>query len=439
MKIHGREFSLYFMELILFTIFFGLAIVFIFPFVLGPYKHSPLWLMLSAWMAAIGIPRLHLSRIEVDWTGRFIFLIALSLNFFIFGFWWAKDYFLKHQFWKKWPVLIKEQIVNKKLRLVIYGLFVLSIIGLYLFQKKAGTFPLLADSPDVFRFSADEEVPGLINYTAQLARLFIPLSFFLFFYQGFSFKKHWDLIILSIIGVISLGLFASRTQIYMIDLWIMVLYLIMKRPNLKQALKFYPIFLIISVIALTAIPIIRQNKSYGEDYLGTVSEINYEKVPKGFGFFLPIYVGISFNMQALMRADLYYQTHELQYGKVTLDPFTNILGLDSLKSNYDLGKIFKSWWNTGTYLFPFVQDFGAAAFVFIPFILAIVLAMLWRYMQQSPNFLSLNLYAYACFFIIMTVYLSFTVRAEMYIDLFILVIIYLIISRRDSPKVFGFK
>lgn len=418
------------MELLLFTIFFLLAFVFLVPFIRGPYKHSPLWLMLSAWMAAIGIPRLHFSFIEVDWSGRFIFLIALSLNFFILGFWCAKNYFEKNQFWKKWPVLSGEFLSVKKLRWAIYALFVLSLVALYLFYKRVGNFPLLAPSPDVFRFAADEKSPGLINYTAQLARIFVPLSFFLLFYEGFSLKKHWDLIVVSLIGAISLTLFASRTQIYMIDLWIMALYLLMRRPNLKQAIKFYPAFLLISMLVLVAVPIIRQNKSYGQDYLGAVSKINYDKVPKHFGFVLPIYVGISFNMQALMRADLYYQTHQLQYGKVTLDPFTNLLRLHSLKSHYDLGEIFESWWNTGTYLFPFVQDFGAAAFIFIPFIFAAILTMLWRYVQSAPNFFSYNLYAYACFFIAMTVYLSFTVRAEMYIDLFLLLMIHLFVTSK---------
>ena len=57
------------MELLLFTIFFLLAIAFVIPFVRGPHKHSPLWLMLMAWMAAIGIPRLHFSRIETVGKG----------------------------------------------------------------------------------------------------------------------------------------------------------------------------------------------------------------------------------------------------------------------------------------------------------------------------------------------------------------------------------
>ncbi|HYE22209.1 MAG TPA: hypothetical protein VD998_01320, partial [Verrucomicrobiae bacterium] len=294
----------------------------------------------------------------------------------------------------------------------------------------AGNFPLLAQDTDVFRFEADEQVPGLINYSAQLARIFIPLSFFLMLYQGFSFRKHWDLILICLLGTASLVLFASRTQIFFIDLWIMALYLLMRKPDLKRALKFYPVFLLISVLVLSAIPLIRQYKSYGStNYLAGVTQIdssNYNPVGK---FLLPIYVGISFNMQSLLHAQQYYEVYPPEMGKVTLDPFTNILGLDQLQSSYDLCEIFQCWWNTGTYLFPFVQDFGNAAFYFVPFLIAGILTLIWYYWRSRPNFLSINLYAYACFFIVMTIYLSFTVRAEMYIDLFLLLVIYLIVNK----------
>jgi len=276
-------------------------------------------------------------------------------------------------------------------------------------------------------------VPGLINYTAQLARIFIPLSFFLMFYQGLSWKKHWGLVVISLIGTTALILFASRTQIYFIDLWVMALYLFIRRPNLKQAVKFYPAFLLISIIVLAAVPLIRQYKSYGPGYLEDITQIDSRNFIVGTKYLLPIYVGISFNMQALLHAQNYYQHHELQHGKVTLDIFTNILGLHQFKPEFNLGDIFKPWWNTGTYLFPFVQDFGTTAFFVIPFLIAAVLVLLWHYFKNSPNFLSINLYSYACFFITMSIYLSFTIRAEMYIDLFLLLIIYLIISKKPLP------
>jgi hypothetical protein len=313
-----------------------------------------------------------------------------------------------------------------------------SLAGLYLFYQKAGNFPLLSPDSDAFRFAADEKVPGLVNYCAQFARLFIPLSFFVIFWEGFAWKKHWDLVLLSVLGTAALTVFASRTQIFFIDLWVMALYLIIRKPTWKQALKFYPFFLVVSVVVLSAVPLIRDYKSYGTTgYLAGVTQIDTSHYVKGSSLFIPIYVGVSFNMQALLHAQQYYETHPLQHGKVSLDPFTNIFGkalpfLNNYKSSYDLGAIFYPWWNTGTYLFPFVQDFGNSAFYFVPFITAGLIALVWRYWRSSPNYLSINLYAYTCFFIVMTIYLSFTVRAEMYLDLVFLFITHLFVSR--SPR-----
>lgn len=414
----------------LFIFFLIFAGIFFYLFIKGKYRLSPLWLMLSAWMVAFGAPRLNLSRIEKDWGGEFWGLLIVSLISFALGFFVADKIFIKYPFWRKWKILNRPNVSAKALRVTIYTFFALSLVALYMFYSRVGNFPLLAPDPDQFRFTADEQVPGLINYTAQLARLFIPLAFFLMFYQGFSWRKHLDLIILSLLGVTVLTLFASRTQIFFIDLWVMALYLFIRKPNLKQALKFYPVFLLISVVVLAAVPLVRQQKSYGPGYLAGVTEIDTRNFPPGASLLVPIYVGVSFNQQALLHAKDYYKTHETQKGKVTLDPFTNIVGLDQYKPNFDLGAIFKPWWNTGTYLFPFVQDFGTAAFFVIPAVIAFLLTLLWKFWKDQPNFLSINLYAYACFFVVMTIYLSFTVRAEMYIDLFLIFMVYLIVSKK---------
>lgn len=395
-------------------------------------KFSPLWLMLSVWFVSIGIAQLHLSVLELTWPAKFWFLIFISLASFTLGVLVFDRVWHKHRWWQKIKILKHEALNTKRLSLLIYILFVISLGALYLFYKKAGNFPLLASDPDQFRFAADTQVPGLINYLAQLARVFIPLSFFLMFYETFSWRKHWGQILICLVGTGFITLFASRTQIFFIDLWVMGLYLLMRKPSPKQALKFYPFFLAVSLVVLAAVPLIRQYKSYGPDYLGRITGIDtshYNKLQKAL---VPIYVGISFNQQALLHADMYYQTHPVQNGKVSLDPFTNILGLHQFKSDYDLGAIFYSWWNTGTYLFPFVQDFGEAAFYIIPFFIAGILTMLWHYWQTSPNFLSINLYAYALFFIVFSVYMSFTVRAEMYLDLALLFASYLFVSRHES-------
>jgi oligosaccharide repeat unit polymerase len=416
------------MNIFLFAILIIAAAGFFVLFLRGKYKTAPLWLMLSAWAVALGAPQLNLSDIERPWSGEFWVLVIISLASFTAGFFAFNKFWSKYPIWERLSVLKRDAFSPRAVRIAVYSLAALSAVGLFLFYQRAGNFPLTSADPDVFRFQADEQVPGLINYVAQLARLFIPLAFFLVFWQSFDWRKHWDLILLCLLGTVSLVLFASRTQIFFIDLWVMALYLFIRRPNWIQALRFYPIFLVMSVAVLAAVPLIRQAKSYGNTYLADVTVINTSGFLPGGEYLLPIYVGISFNMQALLHAQQYYETHDIQMGRVTLDPFTNIVGLDNLGSNFDLCDIFQCWWNTGTYLFPFVQDFGNAAFYFVPFLIAGILVLLWRYWQARPNFLSVNLYAYACFFIVMTIYLSFTVRAEMYIDLFVLFVTYLAVT-----------
>ncbi len=420
--------------LIIFTI---LSIASLWLFFRGPYKWAPLWLMMSSWLLAIGMSQLHLSNLELIWPVKYWWLIFVSLISFASGVLVFDKVWTNHTWWQKIQFFDRSQINVSRIRLVIYGLFGLGLIGLYLFYTKAGDFPLFSSDPDAFRFAADTAVPGLVNYCAQLARVFIPLSFFVIFYEMFSWRKHWDLVLIIVFGALSIVLFTSRTQIFFVDLWVMGLFLLMRKPNLKQALKFYPIFLLISALLLGAVPLYRQYRSYGEGYLASVTHVQISNGNPVAKALLPVYIGVSFNQQALLHAENYYQTHPLQYGKVSLDPFTNLFGkiikpLNRLKSNFDLGAIFYSWWNTGTYLFPFVQDFGTAAFYFIPFIIAGLLTMAWHYWKTNPNFLSLNLYAYSIFFIVMTVYLSFTVRAEMYIDLFVLVLSYWFVSKKSD-------
>jgi hypothetical protein len=423
------------MNIFLFIIFSIAAVGFFALFLRGPHKHSPLWLMLTAWSLALGVPQLNLSEIETPWTGEFWMLVAISLASFALGFFAFKMLWDKYLFWNKIEALRRNVLSTGALRIFIYFLTIAAAVGMFMFYQQAGDFPLTSSDPDVFRFEADEKVPGLINYTAQLARLFIPLAFFLMFWQGFSLRRHWDLALLSLAGTVALILFASRTQIFFIDLWVMAMYLFIRKPNWKQALKFYPFFLVISVVVLAAVPMYRQYKSYGSSsYLAGVTAIDSSAYNPLEEALLPIYVGISFNMQSLLHAQQFYEVNETQMGRVTLDPFTNILGLDTLRSNFDLCEIFKCWWNTGTYLFPFVQDFGNAAFFFVPFVIAGILTFLWRYWQLNPNFLSVNLYSYACFFMVMTIYLSFTVRAEMYIDLFVLIIGYLLVTSNQNAS-----
>src|SRR3989338_2506295 len=181
------------MQLFLIILFTFLSAGSFWLFLRGKYKLSPLWLMLSVWFIAIAISQLNLSTLELPWSGKYWGLLLISLISFCLGFFVFNHPGLDPGSTSRIPA--SAGMGSSKLRWVIYILFAISLLALYLFYQNAGNFPLLAPDPDAFRFTADESVPGLINYLSQLARIFIPLSFFVFFAEKFSWKKHWDLVL----------------------------------------------------------------------------------------------------------------------------------------------------------------------------------------------------------------------------------------------------
>src|SRR5579885_1094009 len=166
----------------LLIIIFTIASVASFWLFLRQYKLSPVWLMLSVGSIAIANSELHLSTLELLWPGKFWSLLIISLVSFIFGVWVFGAVWERWPWWQKLKIFTKPNISVMALRSIIYVLFVGSLGALYLFHKKVGAFPLLASDPDQFRFTADVQAGGVISYSAQLARVFIPLSFCLMFW-----------------------------------------------------------------------------------------------------------------------------------------------------------------------------------------------------------------------------------------------------------------
>ena len=148
------------MQIFLITIFTLASGACFWLFLRGRYRLSPLWIMLSVWFIAIAISQLRLSSLELVWTAHYWYLLAVSLVSFVLGFFAINNFFIL----KPKPQESLKQGSLTALKGIIYVLFFLSLGALYLFYKKAGNFPLLATDPDAFRFAADSQVPGLINY-----------------------------------------------------------------------------------------------------------------------------------------------------------------------------------------------------------------------------------------------------------------------------------
>src|SRR3989338_5306318 len=119
------------MSYVLVGVFLAFSAVCFLLFLRGPYQKSPLWLMLSAWGIAIGIPQLNLSKLERDWTLEFLVLVGVSLITFTFGFSFFNRFWPKFAFWKKFSIFRRDAISTQSLRIVVYLLLVISAVALY--------------------------------------------------------------------------------------------------------------------------------------------------------------------------------------------------------------------------------------------------------------------------------------------------------------------
>src|SRR3989344_8499445 len=96
------------MQTFLITIFIAASIGSFWQFIRGKYKLAPLWLMLSAWFIAIAISQLHLSHLELPWSGRYWFLVLASLASFVIGFFVFERIWTKYPSWEKCKLLVRN-------------------------------------------------------------------------------------------------------------------------------------------------------------------------------------------------------------------------------------------------------------------------------------------------------------------------------------------
>jgi len=124
------------------------------------------------------------------------------------------------------------------------------------------------------------------------------------------------------------------------------------------------------------------------------------------------------NQQALLHAENYLRdssiasTAGFHWTRLRIWPAQVIKQLKKLKSNFDLAR-FSIPGGTQARICFHSSGLRTSAFYFVPFIHRRHFDFSLHYWKTNPNFLSI-ISMPTHVFIVMTVYLSFTVRAEMY-------------------------
>jgi oligosaccharide repeat unit polymerase len=422
--------------MILSIIFILLGIACGFWYLFGKTKLRFDLLLASLWLIAIGVAQLRLSPLERPWTTQFWLLLVLFWLIFFLAYYFAG------KFWAK-KIKDNNQIVvlGNSFSFILVCLSVLAAIAnIYIFFR-FGTLPLLSTIPDKMRFIINKEIFGPWEYAALLPRIYIPLSFLFLILNREAIKK-WqrNLIVANILlGLFFLVLYASRLTIIITILLCYFSYLAIKIKNLsvKQIIKSALIAGVTVVCVSIAIPAIRQFITYrdyqyaGEynpfAYISTISQVN---LPTSLQFLTPLYLIPTFNLQSLMRATEFYSGAHY-YGTYSLSVFNSffkIFNWPEFSAPVVWGDIFMPWWNTATFIFGYFVDFGWPGILLAAALWGIGLSFIYVWATRRPSLLSAMVMAYLSFVSIMTIYTNYFGREELYMDLALFLLIFLILK-----------
>ncbi len=413
----------------LFIIFSIIAVGFGWLYLFCQPKFSFDKLLFALWSLSIGIAQLRLSPYEAPWTIKFWVLILLFFVVFYFVYRFAD------KFWqKKIPISAKTGETSSKIFVVILsGLTFISIIAnIYIFSR-FGTLPILSTIPDKMRFIINREVFGLWEYAALLPRIFVPLAFVFLLTASVKTKSTKIFAgVIIIIGLIILSLYASRVTLVFVLLLCFFSYLIskIKEADYKKIIAAAALTALMVLIIAVSIPAIRQYITYRDYYTDIeydpftyLADLSDLKIPASLNFVIPIYLIPAFNLQAMMRATDFFPPAGAYFGVYSLSVFPIF---DDVIIPWKA--LFLPWWVTATFLFSFWVDFGWLGIALAAAIWGILLSLIYQWAIRRPNIVSVMMFAYFCFVVIMSIYTNYLTREEFYLDVFVILVLGLIIN-----------
>ncbi|MEI6288484.1 MAG: O-antigen polymerase [bacterium] len=396
----------------------------------GKNKFSPVSLLISLWLVAIGISQLRLSPYELPFSFQFwLVLIGFLLIFYFSSLesskWWDK---IKE---KKENYYTSDNFV-----FIILFLMTLACLAsnIYIYLK-FGTLPILSSEPDKLRFIINKQVFGVWEYLALLPRIFIPISFFIYLQNKKLKPINKNLLIANIIvGFLILFLYAARSNVVFAVLLCYFSYLILniKTANAKKVIIASLVAGLVVLFVAVSVPAFRHYVTYRKDYL---SDIDYNPftylanlsgihLPAWLSWSLPLYLIPSFNLQALMRSLNFFNSNNFFYGLYDLsvfNPLIKIFHVSNISANMNWEAMFLPWWVTATFLFSYQADFGLLGILLAAILWGVGFSGIYVWAKKRPAFLPVMLLSYFSFVSIMSIYTNYLMRPEFYMDMALLI------------------
>lgn len=406
-------------------------------------RFSLAYLFLGLWALALGVSQLRLSPWEKIWSNKFWLVLVL----FFLLFYLIYSLILKAADSTKRPKIDNNLPINQRIFLILISvLTILSVIANFYIFWRFKTLPIISTLPDKMRFIINREVFGLWEYLALLPRLIIPFVAIYLLAVKTSQKIKIILTLNLILGFLILGLYASRLIIVLAILLSYFAYLIINQDKIKFKNLFRASLLVLILVLFVsaAIPGLRHYLTYRDyqtdleytpfTYLADLSQI---KMPKNLQFLIPLYLAPSFNLTAFNQSLDFYSWSNFYFGRyslTTLDSALKIVHLPTFAVAAPWKEIFLPWWVTATFLFNYWADFGWLGIVLAALIWAAVLALIYLWVRKKPTFLSVVLFAYFNFIVIMTIYTNYFLREEFYLDLVLIFLVGFLVRLKTNSR-----
>jgi len=381
------------MNFLLFFIFLivGVSLFFLFY---KSYKDifNPLGIFSIVWFSSIGISQLMVSEVQNPWTISTWFVVLGSSIAFIIG---AISYLFladtKIGFSKKSKLI--NNYSQRRLKLAIILLFVLSFSA-YLFEVwKGGGIPLFSETRIATYMTFG------IRFIHYLTVSSIVVCILIYLYRKiFPNEKK---LLLNIIFIVSLFIIVSllafgHLLIILIGIFVIKYYLSEKKLKLKNFIW----LIVFSILAFTLLTGFIRSSHLDIAYIKQIGKPAINIPDRLSSIFLPyLYVSTSFeNLQLEIQ-----QREQFYYGTQTTFP---IWAFTQLKNYFQPDYyITPEGFNTGTYLRPYYVDFGLGGILILPFLLGLIIAILYYSLRIKPTILKILVYSF-CVYGLMTVFFA---------------------------------
>lgn len=299
------------------------------------------------------------------------------------------------------------KIFNDGGKALKYSVLIFSLIGLfvalhrwYILIGKFGSIQdVIINAAVVYRLNVQGEIKEFIPILPSFVYVGVFLSGIYTAYKGkFSFLSFFPILTIILKELTYFGrgemLFSSMEFVFTF-----ILFRHLLNNNSKKRFRFSKINAFVAIIffltlMITASSFVRVSRSARENYVGTNRAL--KSFSGNFLFSPSVYLYISADVGVFSKY-LEIDKEQTNFGQNTFRLFYDILAKLKLAEEPDFfqqGYFIPMWTNTGTYIREIHADFGIAGVLCVPYLLGLLITLLWFNFYERKNIYSLLFLVY---------------------------------------------